>query len=143
MANLKDIGGRAVNTLHRTLFTTTNGRLGGKVMGMPVVELITTGRKSGQPRSTMLTSPVQDGDTVVLVASWGGDDRNPLWFLNLQANPDVEIVMGGHRRKMRARVATAEEKTILWPRITERYKGYGQYQTRTDRQIPVVICEPA
>ena len=90
----------------------------------------------------MLTSPVQEGDTVVLVASYGGDDRHPAWYLNLRDNPDVEVTMGGHHRHMRARVATPEEKDGLWPRIVEVYSDYGNYQTRTTREIPVVILEP-
>jgi deazaflavin-dependent oxidoreductase (nitroreductase family) len=120
----------------------SDGRLLNRFFGMPVVRLTTTGRKSGKQRATMLTTPVHDGDRVVLVASYGGDDRHPAWFLNLRANPDVQIIMLGRRRAMRARVATAEEKAELWPRIVAAYKGYGGYQQRTDRDIPVVILEP-
>jgi deazaflavin-dependent oxidoreductase (nitroreductase family) len=143
MAKPKDIAARAVNVLHRNLVNTTKGRVGGTGFGMPVVELVTTGRKSGQPRSTMLTSPVQDGDRVVLVASWGGDDRHPMWYLNLRDNPDVELTMKGKKQSMRARTATAEERAELWPRVVTAYKGYAQYQTKTDREIPLVILEPA
>ena len=110
---------------------------------MPVVQLNTVGRKSGKKRTTMLTSPVQDGDRVVLVASYGGDDRNPSWFLNLRDNPEVELTMHGRTRPMKARVATADEKAELWPRVVAAHKGYGQYQTRTEREIPLVILEPA
>ncbi len=91
----------------------------------------------------MLTSPVQDGDTVVLVASWGGDDRHPTWYLNLRDNPEVEITMGGSRRKMTARTASAEEKAEMWPAIVAAYKGYAGYAEKTERDIPVVIAEPA
>ena len=140
--NLKDSGGRVVNTIHRTVFSATNGRLLGKMFGMPVVELTTIGRKSGARRTTMLTSPVQEGDRVVLVASWGGDDRHPTWFLNLRENPEVEVAMGGHRRAMRAHVATPEEKARLWPQVTEAYRGYAGYQKKTEREIPLVICDP-
>ena len=90
----------------------------------------------------MLTSPVQEGDTVVIVASYGGDNRHPTWFLNLRANPDVEVTMKGRTRKMKARVASAEERAELWPRVTEKYRGYASYQTRTDREIPLVLLEP-
>jgi deazaflavin-dependent oxidoreductase (nitroreductase family) len=109
---------------------------------MRVLSLTTTGRKSGKRRTTMLTSPVQDGESIVLVASYGGDDRHPTWFLNLRDNPQVEITMRGQTRPMRARVASAEEKEELWPRVVSAYRGYGQYQQRTDRDIPLVICEP-
>ncbi|MBI2169578.1 MAG: nitroreductase family deazaflavin-dependent oxidoreductase [Actinobacteria bacterium] len=139
----KDVVAKAVTSFHRAVFRATSGRVGGKAFGMPVVMLTTTGRKSGKLRTTMLTSPVQDDASVVLVASYGGDPRHPTWFLNLRDNPDVEIVMQGERRAMKARVASPSEKEALWPRIVERYKGYGQYQTRTDRDIPVVILEPA
>src|SRR6266849_5916488 len=109
---------------------------------MPVLELTTIGRKSGQPRSVMLTSPVQEGTTVVVVASRGGDDHHPSWFLNLRDNPDVEVVMKGEpKRKMRARIADAEERARLWPRVTTDHKNYAGYQTKTDREIPLVLLE--
>jgi deazaflavin-dependent oxidoreductase (nitroreductase family) len=109
---------------------------------MAAVELHTIGRTSGQTRTTMLTSPVNDGTRVVLVASKGGDDRDPQWYRNLTANPDVEVVIGGATRKMRARTASPEEKAALWPDIVAAYKYYDSYQKRADRDIPVVICEP-
>jgi deazaflavin-dependent oxidoreductase (nitroreductase family) len=110
---------------------------------MPVLELTTTGRKSGQRRSVMLTSPVQQGDAIVIVASRGGDDRHPAWFLNLRDNPDVEVAFAGKpKQSMRARIATPEERAALWPQVTARYRGYGNYQTRTDREIPLVLLEP-
>jgi deazaflavin-dependent oxidoreductase (nitroreductase family) len=110
---------------------------------MPVLELTTTGRKSGQPRSVMLTSPVQEGDALVVVASRGGDDVHPAWFLNLQADPAVDVKLkDGRKRSMRARVATPEERERLWPKVTARYKSYADYQRRTDREIPLVLLEP-
>jgi len=142
MANAKDIGARLVTGFHEAVFRISNGRVGSRVFGMPVLALTTTGRKSGKKRTTMLTSSVQDGDAIVVVASYGGDDRNPQWFLNLRDNSDVEITMDGKTRPMRARVASPEEKAELWPRVVEAYRGYGQYQQRTDRDIPLVICEP-
>jgi deazaflavin-dependent oxidoreductase (nitroreductase family) len=142
MANAKDIGARLVTGFHEAVFRISNGRVGNRGFGMPVLALTTTGRKSGKKRTTMLTSPVQDGDAIVVVASYGGDDRHPQWFLNLRDNPDVEITMDGKTRPMRARVASPEEKAELWPRVVEAYRGYGQYQRRTDRDIPLVICEP-
>jgi deazaflavin-dependent oxidoreductase (nitroreductase family) len=142
MANAKDIGARIVTGFHEAVFRLSNGRLGNRGFGMPVVMLTTTGRKTGKQRTTMLTSPVQDGDQLVLVASYGGDDRHPTWFLNLRDNPQVEITRDGKSRRMRARVATPEEKAGLWPRVVAAYRGYGQYQKRTDRDIPLVICEP-
>ena len=142
LVHLKDVAARAVTAAHAEVFRRTNGRVGGSLFGMPAVMLTTTGRKSGKPRTTMLTTPVHDGDTVVLVASYVGDSRHPAWFLNLRDNPDVEITMQGRVRRMRARVATAEEKEQLWPRVVEAYSGYAQYQKWADRDIPLVMLEP-
>jgi len=111
---------------------------------MPVVELTTRGRKSGQPRRVMLTSPVQEGDAIVIVASRGGDDHHPAWFLNLRDDPNVEVAFAGNpTQRMRARVATPEERAALWPRITDAYQRYAGYQTKTDREIPLVLLESA
>lgn len=134
---------KTMNTIHRTLFRATNGVVGGNLMGMLVVDLETVGRKSGKVRRSMLTSPVQEGDAIVLVASRGGDPHHPAWYHNLVANPDVHVTTRGGRKKMRARVATPEEKQRMWPEVTRKYKGYGQYQQRTSRDIPLVILEPS
>lgn len=132
-----------MNVLHRTIFSATKGRIGGRGLGMPVVMLTTTGRKSGQQRTTMLTSPLQEDGKVVLVASYGGDDRHPAWLLNLRENPDVELTMEGSTRKMRAHVASPEERAELWPRVTKDHANYAGYQRRTEREIPLVVLEPA
>jgi deazaflavin-dependent oxidoreductase (nitroreductase family) len=139
---LTDIGFKAVTQVHRTIVHVTSGRVLGSFAGMPVVELHTVGRRSGLPRSTMLTAPVIDGDRIMLVASKGGDDRDPDWYRNLVADPDIELTIGGRRRPMRARRASPEEKAELWPRVVAAYGGYGGYQGRTERDIPLVICEP-
>ena len=139
----KDAIARLVTGIHRRIFTATDGRLGGRVAGMPVVKLETIGRKTGKRRETMLTSPVRNGDIIVLVASYGGDDRHPTWYLNLEANPDVTITMLGRKRRMSARVALPDERADLWPGVVEAYEGYGSYQTKTSREIPLVILEPA
>lgn len=139
----KDVMARVGNVLHRTIVKGSNGRIGGTGFGMPVVILTTTGRKSGKKRSTMLTTPIHDDERVVLVASYGGDDRHPAWFLNLRDNPDVELEMKGVKRAMHARVASADEKAALWPDVVKSHKGYGEYQTKTEREIPLVILEQA
>jgi deazaflavin-dependent oxidoreductase (nitroreductase family) len=139
-----DLQLKAMNAIHRGLLTISGGRLGWRAGGMPVVELTTTGRKSGQPRTVMLTSPVQEGDAIVIVASRGGDDQHPAWFLNLRDHPDVEVAFAGKpKQAMRARVATPDERAALWPRVTSTYKGYANYQTKTDREIPLVMLESA
>ena len=130
-----------MNLAHRVVLTVSGNRILANPLGMPVVELHTVGRKSGLPRSCYLTAPVHDSTRVILVASKGGDDRNPEWYRNLQANPDVELVIQGRRRKVHARTANADERADLWPRIVSAYSGYGDYQKRTAREIPVVVCE--
>ena len=109
---------------------------------MPVVILHTTGRKTGRARQTVLTAPIRSDDRLVLVASYGGDDRHPAWFLNLRESPDVEVEIGGRRWPMVARVASPDEKAALWPQIVAAHRGYAGYQQRTDRDIPVVVLEP-
>lgn len=140
--SLADIGLKAMSQAHRTILRLSAGRILGSAFGMPAVELHTIGRKTGRSRSTMLTAPVIDGDRVVLVASKGGDDRDPDWYRNLIAHPEIELTMAGRRRPMLARRASTKEKAELWPRVVAAYKGYGGYQRRTGRDIPLVICEP-
>jgi deazaflavin-dependent oxidoreductase (nitroreductase family) len=137
-----DAGFKVMNGVHRGIFAATGGRFPRTLLGMAAVELRTIGRKTGQTRMTMLTSPIHDDTRVVLVASKGGDDRDPQWYRNLSANPDVEVLIDGATRKMRARTASPAEKTALWPDIVAAYKYYDSYQKRADREIPVVICEP-
>ena len=131
-----------MNVVHRGLLALSGGRLGTTVMGMPSVELHVTGRTSGRRRSVMLTAPIYEPDRVVLVASKGGDDRHPDWYRNLVANPDVELTAGGTTRPMRAHTADDTERAELWPRIVAVYRGYADYQQRTDREIPVVVLVP-
>lgn len=140
--SLADISLKTVSRAHRMIIAVSHGRLLGSAYGMPVVELHTVGRKSGQPRSTILTAPIIDGDQVVLVASKGGDDRDPDWYRNLIAQPEIELTMAGQRRPMLARQASAEEKAALWPQVVAAYRGYAGYQQRTDRDIPLIICVP-
>jgi deazaflavin-dependent oxidoreductase (nitroreductase family) len=124
------------------LYRRTNGRLGNKVKGAPVLLLDHVGRKSGKQR----TAPVLyllDGDDVVVVASRGGSKAMPAWWLNLQANPVTQIQIGAERRRVTARQATGEEKDRLWPRLVEMFPDFAAYQTRTPREIPVVILSRA
>jgi deazaflavin-dependent oxidoreductase (nitroreductase family) len=134
---------KTANAIHRGLVQLTGGRFGWHLAKMPVLELTTVGRKSGTPRTVMLTSPLQEGETMVVVASRGGDPQHPAWFLNLRDNPAVEVAMRGRpKRPMRARVATADERARMWPKITADYKNYAGYQTKTEREIPLVLIEP-
>jgi len=131
---------KTMNRIHRGVLKVSGGRLGRRVGTMPVLELTTTGRASGQSRSVMLTSPVHDEDVIVVVASRGGDDRHPDWFLNLRDDPDVQVAFAGApKRAMRASVATPDERSALWPRVVAAYKGYANYQAKTERVIPLVL----
>lgn len=138
-----DLALKAMNGIHRTILKVTGGRLGWSAGGMDVVELTTTGRKSGQPRSVMLTSPLRDGDAIVVVASRGGDDTHPAWYLNLVADPNVQVsAKGGRPQPMTAEVADADTRARLWPTVAEQYKGYAGYQRKTEREIPLVLLRP-
>ncbi len=137
-----DAGFRFLNRVHKSVLRVTGGRWPTTLSGMAAVELHTVGRTSGLPRSSMLTSPIHDESRVILVASKGGNERNPLWYGNLRANPDVEVTMNGRTRAMRARTASPEEKARMWPQIVATYKNYARYQEDSGRDLPVVICEP-
>ena len=131
------------NAAHKALLKASFGRIGWQAGPMPVLELITTGRKTGKPRSVMLTSPHQDGDSLLIVASRGGDDHHPAWYLNLSENPEVEVsTKEGTRREMKARIVTDDQHAELWPKVVETYKGYGGYQEKTERKIPLVYLDP-
>jgi deazaflavin-dependent oxidoreductase (nitroreductase family) len=135
---------KTMNNAHRLLLKVTGGRIGYDAGGMPVLELTTIGRKSGQPRSVMLTAPLTENGNLVIVASRGGDDVHPAWFLNLRANPKVEVsVKGGPKEPMTARIATPEERARMWPQIAGKYANYAGYQKKTEREIPLVVLDPA
>ncbi len=124
------------------LYRLTGGKIGGRWLGgAPVLLLTTIGRKSGRPRATPLLY-LRDGEHVVIVASKGGMSHHPLWYMNLEANPEVEIEIGPERTKMAARRATDPEKAALWPRLVEMYRDFDDYQARTERNIPVIILSP-
>jgi F420H(2)-dependent quinone reductase len=126
---------------HRAIFRASKGRIGGKMGKAPVLLLTTIGRKSGQPR----TSPLffqPDGDRLVIIASNGGSSRHPSWYLNLLDNPDVTVELEGRSGKMRARIASDDERARLWPAMQAVYSGYDGYERKTERHIPLVILEP-
>jgi deazaflavin-dependent oxidoreductase (nitroreductase family) len=134
---------KTMNTLHKGLLTISGGRLGWTAGKMPVLELTTTGRKSGEKRSVMLTSPYQDGDSLLIVASKGGEPTHPAWFLNLRDEPAVEVEWkGGGSTPMTARILESDERAELWPKVIGKYDNYAGYQKKTDREIPLVMLEP-
>ena len=131
--------------LHASVFRATGGRIGGRMVGSPVLLLGTTGRKSGHKRTTVLLY-LEDGGRYVIVASNGGTAKHPVWWLNLQADPEatveVGVEVGGRKIHVRATEARGEEKARLWQRLVRMYPSYEDYQKRTDREIPVAILEP-
>ena len=127
--------------IHASLFRATNGRIGGRMVGSPVLLLVTTGRKSGLQRTTPLLY-LQDGNRQVIVASNGGAAKHPVWWLNLQANPEATVELAGRKTRVRATEARGEEKARLWKRLVEMYPSYESYQRKTDREIPVILLEP-
>lgn len=138
-----DLQLKTMNAVHRALLWVSAGRVGWNIGNMPVIELTTTGRKSGLARAVMLTSPLQEGETIVVVASRGGDDKAPAWLFNIQTDPSVDVVVNGRAsQKMTARVATAEERSRMWQLVTADHQNYADYQTKTDREIPLILLEP-
>ncbi len=131
-----------VSKTHALLYRLTGGRVGGTIRKAPVVLLTTTGRKSGQPRTVPLLA-MQDGENMVIIASNGGSDQHPVWWLNLQKQPEADLQLGSEKKHVRAERANDKEKARLWPEIVEMYSGYGDYQKKTERAIPLVILRPA
>ena len=132
---------RGLSKSHIGIYKATGGRLGSSLGGVPFLLLHHRGRKSGMLRTTPLVYG-RMGDTLVLVASKGGATKNPIWYLNLVANPDVEVDVGRERRTVRARVAEGEERQRAWDAALEVWAGYDGYQAQTDRRIPVILLEP-
>lgn len=133
---------KLMTVVNTWIYRLTDGRLGGRFLrGAPVCLVTTAGRKSGQPRTVALLY-LEDGDDVIVVASKGGMSHHPVWYLNLQANPDAEIQVGAVKRAMRARRVSDEEKAALWPRLTAMYRDFDDYQGRTTRNIPVLRLSP-
>lgn len=133
---------------HVRLYRLTKGRLGATFRvgaafrkPVPVLLLDHVGKKSGRTYTTPLLY-LLDGRDVVVVASTGGMARDPQWYRNLMATPDTQVQIRSEVRPVRARTATPEERAALWPRLVEMYADFDSYQSWTDREIPVVICEP-
>ena len=123
------------------LYKVTNGAVGGSMLGLPVLLLTSTGRKSGQSRTVPLGF-LKDGATYVVIASNGGNPRHPAWFFNLQSNPEATIQVKNTQLKVRAEQANLEQRRQLWARLVEASPNYAKYQQRANREIPVMILSP-
>jgi F420H(2)-dependent quinone reductase len=132
---------KAMTRTHVFLHRLTGGRYFNQLGGDEVCFVTMTGAKSGRTLTIpLMYVPYQDG--VLLVASQGGAPKHPVWFGNLVKHPDIEVNHRGHRMRLRARQATAEEKPALWPICDRHYAPYAEYRKRTTRDIPIFVCEP-
>ena len=132
---------RQLTKLNNVAYRATGGRVGGSFDGNPVLLLHHVGRRSGEARVTPLLY-LRDGEDLVIVGSMGRTPKHPAWFHNLGARPGTEVEVGRERRAVSARVADAEQRARLWPRLVEHYPAFDRYQARTEREIPVVILSP-
>jgi len=123
------------------LFEASNGAEGNTLRGMPIIVLTSVGAKSGKLRKNPLMRVEHDGNYAA-VASLGGAPKHPVWYYNLKANPHVELQDGPVKRDYTARELEGEEKALWWERSVAAYPDYADYQTKTDRQIPVFLLEP-
>jgi F420H(2)-dependent quinone reductase len=126
---------------HIWAYRRTNGRVGARLLWFPAALVTTTGRKTGQPRTTP-TLYLGDGDRVVLPASFGGRDADPGWYRNLKSNPEVHVQIRGEHLDLMARDATDDERKRYWPKLIRMYPPYRGYRAAADRKIPLVVCEP-
>lgn len=127
--------------LNSFLYKLSGGRLMGKLRGRPVMLVVMKGVKSGKERTIpLMYVPYKEG--VIVVGSQGGAPKSPIWVKNIQANPEVVVHYMGTKMNLRARQVDDAEKAELWPTCVEHYREYDDYQARTDRNIPVFVCEP-
>jgi deazaflavin-dependent oxidoreductase (nitroreductase family) len=132
---------KAMVSMSVFLYRLTGGGIGGRVQGLPVLLLTTTGRKSGKKRTVPLGF-LRDGSAYVIIASYAGLPRNPAWFLNLESEPSATIQVKKRQMHVRAETANSEKRRELWARLIEVAPGYANYEKRTTREIPMVILHP-
>lgn len=137
---MRDSSVKRWSRIHTFLFRVTGGRLGRRLVDNDMLLLTTQGRRTGRSHTVPLLY-LTDGDRYVVIASYGGRDRHPEWYLNLEESPTVTVQTHDSRETMRARVAGPGERAHWWPMVLDAYDGYRVYQSRTDREIPVVFLE--
>jgi deazaflavin-dependent oxidoreductase (nitroreductase family) len=129
---------RLMNRVHPWLYRRGGGKgFAASVRGQPVLLLVTTGRRSGQPRANMV-GYIKDGDDLVVAASAGGEPQHPAWALNLRANPEATVQVGEERFRVRGEWTGPEERDRLWREITNRYPHFAPYEQKSGRTIPVI-----
>jgi len=134
---LNDLNAKLLSRLHTTLYRLTNGRIGRRLVDNDMLLLTTTGRTTGKEHTVPLLY-LRDGDRLVVIASYGGRPDHPEWYRNLLTDPRATVQILGDTRTVRATTMTVEERTAWWPRIVDAYNDYALYQSRTNREIPVV-----
>ncbi len=140
--SMRDNTAKWLSRLHSGVFRMTGGVVGRRLVDNDMLLLTTSGRVTGRSHTVPLLY-LRDGDAVVVFASWGGRDDHPEWYLNLVEDPHAAVQIDGRRYGVFARTAEADEREGWWAAAQEAYSGYTTYQSRTERQIPVVILEPA
>lgn len=123
------------------MYHRTDGRIGANLLRFPAALLTTTGRKSNQPRTTAMLY-LRDGEKVILPATFGGRDEDPLWYRNVKENPGVRVQIRAERLDLVARDATDAERERYWPPLMRMYPPYRNYREAADRVVPLVVCEP-
>ena len=132
---------RFYSITHTFWYRLTGGLIGGSIGGMSMLLLTTRGRKTGQPRTTPLQY-LEDGENLVVIASNGGNPRHPVWWLNLEKNPQAKVQLKNQTKGVNAEAATGEERERLWRAAVDQYSGYEGYQKTAEREIPVVVLRP-
>lgn len=135
---MRDGTAKNLSTLHRVLYRLTGGRIGRRLVDNDMLLLTTKGRRTGREHTVPLLY-LRDGGDLFVVASWGGRDNHPEWYLNLQSDPAATVQINRRRLPVTTETAGPERRAKLWPRVLSAYEGYRIYESRTEREIPVVI----
>ena len=138
---MRDDSVKRWSAFHTALYRMSGGLVGRRLVDNDMLLLTTVGHRSGRPHTVPLLY-LRDEERLVVIASYGGRPEHPTWYDNLVAQPEVEVQVERDRRRLIARTATGEERAAWWPRIEAAYDGYAVYQSRTEREIPVVFLEP-
>jgi len=138
---VKDRTAKHLSSLHRVLYRSTRGAVGRRLVDNDMCLLTTTGRRSGKEHTVPLLY-LRDEERLVVIASWGGRDEHPHWYVNLLADPEANVQVLGDLWPVTATTATPDERDAWWPRVLDAYDGYAVYESRTDREIPVVFLDP-
>ena len=137
---MQDLTAKWASKLHASLFRATRGRIGRRLVDNDMLLLTTTGLRTGQDHTVPLLY-LREGDRLIVIASWGGRGHPPHWYLNLRANPQVTVQIMGRRFFAVASEADESTRTQWWPRVVKAYTGYADYQSKTDRQIPIIFLD--